>query len=548
MRPALATLLLSCLATLPSAVQAVDAPPFPQEHSDPGIVPDPSVLYGHLANGVRYCIMPNSQPRGKVVVRLQVENGSLEEDDDQQGLAHYLEHMCFDGTSHYPPGKLVEYLQSIGLAFGADTNAYTSFEETVYKLDMPDVKPETVATGLQVLADYAGTVLLVPEQVDKERGVILAEMRDRNTPGFRDFVAASRHIFKGTRIPLRITIGIKETVEAATPARLRAFYDDWYRPEAMVLTVVGEIEPKAVEAQISTIFTGLKDRSTRARPAFGAIEPGSEVLVIHEPEDNGTSASVELVRMRQRPHDTLAERRAGLLRELGMKIFNRRMADLVEHEPQGAILSGTMSMEQWLDVWDAEVNIECRPGQAVAALRRMTIERRRMLAFGPTADELEVAVAGIGADLDQAVAQAGTRNNGGLAAELYSSAFHDEVFISPQQQHDLYAPMLKAATIADVTKALADGWSETGARIVSSITGRDDLGAAGQSLAETAVAEADAAQLTPRLRAAPRPGPMARSPIPAPSSASSRRAACPRWSMPTTCWPTSRRPTSSPTR
>jgi len=467
--------LLSCAALAPLGA-AVVMPDFPQDHASDNLKPDPTVLFGRLGNGLRYCLMHNSQPKDKVTLRLQVQNGSLEENDDQRGLAHYLEHMAFDGTAHFPPGKLVELLQSLGLAFGAHTNAHTSFDETVYKLDMPDTRPETIATGFKVMSDWAGSMLLLPEQVDKERGVILAEMRDRNDPDYREFLAASQGLYRGTMISKRMPIGVKETVTAATAPLMRAYYDDWYRPEMMVLAVVGDFDVAAVQAQITTAFSPITARSTRERPSFGTVTPGLEFMYIHEPEDNSTSGSVAMVRPRIRPHDSLALRRTELLQDIAHRIFDRRMADMVEKNPTGPILGASMTSGQWLQIWQASVDVQCRPSKALDALRDAEIERNRMLRYGPTAAELKVTLDAERSDLEQAVAQSLTRTNTNLANALYTSVYHDEVFLSPAQERDLYEPMLATVTTAEVTQALTDEWADDGGHTFVAVAGRDDLG------------------------------------------------------------------------
>ena len=179
------SLLLPGCATRQPPVQ-VSTPPascistgWPHDASD--LKPDPTLTFGILDNGLRYIIMPNHEPKNRVAMHLDIQAGSLFETDEQRGLAHYLEHMAFNGTTHYPPGTLISYFQSIGMGFGADTNAHTSYDETVYKLMLPAVDRKTLADGLLVLADYARGALLLEKEVDKERGVILAEKLSRDS-------------------------------------------------------------------------------------------------------------------------------------------------------------------------------------------------------------------------------------------------------------------------------------------------------------------------------------------------------------------------------
>src|SRR5580658_1227598 len=159
--------------------------PFPQAESD--LRADPAIKFGTLPNGVRYAVMANHEPKGRVSLRLLVMAGSFEETEAQRGLAHYLEHMAFNGSTHYAPGTLVEKLQRLGMGFGADTNASTSFERTLYQLELPDTAPATLTEGVQILADYAGGLLIEPRMIDKERGIILSEKRTRDSVDYRAF-------------------------------------------------------------------------------------------------------------------------------------------------------------------------------------------------------------------------------------------------------------------------------------------------------------------------------------------------------------------------
>jgi zinc protease len=233
---------------LVSSLGVIVAADFPHRTSDLAV--DPAITWGALDNGLRYALMANAQPKDKVTLRLQVRSGSLHESDPQRGLAHYLEHMAFNGTTNYPPGQLVVRLQHLGLQFGAHTNAHTSFDETVYKLDLPDASSSTLAIGLGVMADWAGGMLLQPSEIDRERGVILAEMRDRDDAGRRIWQAVAGAAYAGTRIAERMPIGVEATIKAADQALLKSYFDTWYRPERMILTVVGSITPAAIEPQI----------------------------------------------------------------------------------------------------------------------------------------------------------------------------------------------------------------------------------------------------------------------------------------------------------
>src|SRR5580704_4409281 len=210
--PMLQKILLVFLSLFAAALAAAPLP-FPQDASD--LKPDPAVHFGALPNGLRYVILPNQEPKNRASLRLLVLSGSLEENENQRGLAHFLEHMCFNGSAHYAPGTLVEYFQRLGMSFGGDTNAYTSFDHTAFQIELPDTKPATVTEGLQVFADFAGTLLLRPDQIQKERPIILSEKRTRDSVPYRQEVASFNFLLGDSLFPKRMPIGLQPVIEQA---------------------------------------------------------------------------------------------------------------------------------------------------------------------------------------------------------------------------------------------------------------------------------------------------------------------------------------------
>ncbi|MBS3914640.1 MAG: insulinase family protein [Bacteroidetes bacterium] len=230
---------------------------------------DSRVKKAQLANGLTYYIMQNSQPKNKVELRLVVNAGSILEDDDQQGLAHFLEHMLFNGTTHFKKNELVDYLQQIGVKFGADLNAYTSFDETVFILPIPTERPEIVEKGFQVLEDWAHNALLEESEIDKERGVVLEEYRLGLGADKRMWEKYLPEVLKGSRYAERLPIGKKEILETFKPETLRRFYRDWYRPDLMSVVVVGDLDAATAEAYINKYFSGIKGpENPKPRPVF----------------------------------------------------------------------------------------------------------------------------------------------------------------------------------------------------------------------------------------------------------------------------------------
>ena len=250
--------------------------PFPHEESD--LKADPAVRFGALPSGLRYSVRANAEPKGRASLRLLVLAGSFHENDDQRGLAHFLEHMAFNGSEHYAPDELVKFLQRMGMSFGADTNASTGFDRTLYLLEMPKSDAATLAEGFRVFGDYAGGLLLKADEIDKERGIILAEKRDRDSIDYRTWVAQSQFLLGTTRIPARVPIGVAEVIEKAPRERFQDFWDTWYRPELMAVIAVGDFDAAAVEKMIVENFAALKARApARAKPALRSEEHTSEL-------------------------------------------------------------------------------------------------------------------------------------------------------------------------------------------------------------------------------------------------------------------------------
>ncbi len=451
------------------------------------LTPDPTVVQGTLPNGLRYALRHNEQPRDKVTLRLQVQCGSLQEDEVQRGLAHYLEHLAFNGTTHFPPGTLVERLQHLGLAFGAHTNAHTSFEETVYKLDLPDAKPETIDTGLTVMADWAGGMLIEPAEVERERGVILAELRDRDGPGLRQARLSYAARYPGTVIADRLPIGHAQTIQAATRDRIAAYYHAWYRPERMVLAVVGAIDPAPIRSRIEALLGGLAAPAPApVEPPRGTLRPAPEptALVGVDPEAEATTVAFTRTMPEPRPIDSPDQRRDELVRALGESVFSRRLRRLIEQDPDCPLQQVGAFSYHWAGFAHLGVQGRAKPKRAADALVLAVREYKRLLDHGPTAGELRIAAAAWATDLDTAVAQAETRNNAELAGMMYNSIFLGQTILSPVQERDLQRPWLAAITSAEVVASLGAYRSRPGNELAE-ILGREDLGAgAGPRIAE----------------------------------------------------------------
>jgi zinc protease len=429
--------------------------PFPQDVSD--LKPDPAAHFGALPNGLRFVILPNQEPKNRASLRLLVLSGSLEENENQQGLAHFLEHMCFNGSAHYAPGTLVEYFQRLGMSFGGDTNAYTSFDHTAFQIELPDTKPATVAEGLQVFADFAGTLLLRPDQVQKERPIILSEKRTRDSVEYRQEVASFNFLLGDSLLSKRMPIGLQPVIEQAQRDHFVDLYNTWYRPERMVVIVVGAVDPAAVEKEIMAKFSGVTDRApARPDPDLGHATAALGVRASYdaEPEADATTISIDVISPYAYRPDTADFRLRHLPRDLAIAMLDRRLAILSKKE-NAPFSSASASVDESFNFFhDAGLNLTCAPGQWQSALAAGEQELRRAIQFGFTPAELREAAANFSNDLEQAARTASTRRSPELANGIIDSLVQKEVFTTPADDLALFKPALEKVTPGDCADAL----------------------------------------------------------------------------------------------
>ncbi|MCK5837910.1 MAG: insulinase family protein [Desulfobacula sp.] len=270
----------------------VVAPPVTGSPIDPGIV------YGTLSNGFQYVLMENALPEDRVSIHLNVFSGSMNETDDQQGVAHYLEHLLFNGSEHFKPGELIEYFQSIGMDFGADANASTGFFNTVYDLSLPKADHQHLEDAFVIIQDYARGASLLETEVAKERGIILAEKRERDSVAYRTFKKTLAFELPGSLINQRFPIGIDTILKTADRDLLKTYYDHWYRPDNMVLIVVGDIESQTVLPMIKKRFSRLRPHGffvNKPLPVQWKDHQGIKPFYHYEPEAGSTEIAIETI-------------------------------------------------------------------------------------------------------------------------------------------------------------------------------------------------------------------------------------------------------------
>ena len=442
-------------------IGAVKSGQWPQAVSD--VAPDPRVRFGVLPSGMRYAIQKNATPPGQAALRLWFDAGSLDETDSQQGLAHFLEHMAFNGSKNVPEGDMVKILERHGLSFGADTNASTNFSETTYQLDLPKTDDDTVDSSLMLLREAAGELTIAPDAVDRERGVVLSEERTRDSPGYRVFVNTFGFQLEGQRPPQRLPIGKTEILKTAPAQTIRDFYQAWYRPENAVVVAVGDFDVDAMEAKIKAKFGDWQGQGAAGvKPDLGPIaKRGLTAKVLVEP---GAQLKVQLVWVR--PADLELETRAKdseeLVKALGFAVLNRRLQVLSRSDAPPFIVGVALENDQEHAAQITTLAATAQPGRWTEALTALDQEQRRIVQYGVRQDELDREIADMRAGFVAAVAGEATQRTTALAGAIVGTLADREIVTSPSQNLVVFDEATKGLTADKVSTLLKTQFSGSG--------------------------------------------------------------------------------------
>ncbi len=441
------------------AEQAADLPQWPHERSD--LLPDPAVVFGKLANGFRYALMTNQNPKDRVSIHLDVQVGSMNEAGDEQGLAHFLEHLLFCGSTHFKPGELVKYFQSIGMDFGADANAHTGFFETVYDIFLPDGKPGSIEDAFVVIKDYAEGALLLQSEIDREQGVILSEKRTRDSSMYRTFVETINFELPDVKISKRLPIGKEKIIRNADKELLKGFYDSYYRPENMILVIVGDFKVDDVVLKINNTFSGLSPRGSEPPPIiWGKTDHRGVKAFYHEEKDVGSAEStIEVVRIIDEVPDSLLFQKYLLTKDIADRIVQNRI-DAMIGKPGTPFVSASIGSGIYLQrVEYAEITAKSRPENWRKTLPFLEQTLRKVIKYGFVSSELERVKKDYMAALDAAAQKAPTRYSGAIAREFIRHVNGGKVFMSPGQKKEILSPMIREITLKQLHEAFKKTWS-----------------------------------------------------------------------------------------
>jgi len=427
---------LALAACAPRAERVASAPPKPVWAFMASDVPvDPGYRFGQLPNGMRYAIRANASPRGTALVWMQIDAGSLDESDAERGFAHYVEHMAFNGSTNVPEGEMIKLLERHGLAFGADTNASTGYEATTYKLDLPKSDPELLDIALMLMRETVSELRFEPAAVERERGVVLAEMRDRDGFQIRNYQSQVEFLHPGARYVSRLAIGTAETLNAASAATLKAFWRREYVPRHTTLIVVGDFDAVAVEQAIRARFGDWRPAPVEPAPRAGPFDRGGAQPRSGIHIDPALSENIGVSRTGpwlDEP-DSIAQRRENLLRQVGYGIVNRRLLRRSREANAPFRAASFATGDLFEEARQTRLGIDTVDGRWRRGLVTAGEEYRRALTFGFTSDEVAEQVAIIRTANRNSAAGENTRDHSALVGAVLALINDDKVPDTPSR-------------------------------------------------------------------------------------------------------------------
>ena len=419
---------------------------------------DPRIVSGRLANGVQWIALQHAQPPGKLALMMHVRTGSLNETDEQCGLAHFLEHMVFNGTDNFPPGALIPYFESIGMAFGTDLNASTSFDRTGYSLFLPNVEQAQIDKALTVLSDYAFRATLSDKEIDEERGVILEEARSKKNAGQRIRDKLLPDLFAGMRFAARLPIGDEKIIATAPRSLLASYYRTWYRPELITLIIVGDSAVQPIVPLMDKWFGQYKpDALPKTQPSSDFTpENKPRAIVVSDPELTACTVQMCVTLPNRPPAVTVEQYRVELIEQIGSKILGRRWDEQVK-EGKAPYRTAEASVDglfnQALTV-SASANGEGADWDKM--LIGLIVELRRACQYGFSERELDLARRDLVAGAERAVRTESTLDGRAVMQSLFETINEQRPIMSAQQKLDLLQETLPAISVTEIGRVFKE--------------------------------------------------------------------------------------------
>lgn len=429
---------------------------------------DPQLIKGQLPNGLTYFIRPNAEPKGRFSIRLRFNTGSLNETEDIRGVSHFLEHMVFNGSRHFKRGEMIPAMQKEGLGLGGDANAYTSFDETVYTMDVPSMKESTVNLAFTIMRDFADGALLEESAINAERGIITSEYKARDSADYRAMVETLDILMDGTLVPQRFPIGTLEVIQNAPREKFVNYYQTHYVPSQMQLVIAGDITPEQGKAWVEKYFGSLKKDNYDFKRDSGAVKPSTQTTShwICNREASNTNISITAVRPYEQKPDTIANRNRDIPRNMAYGMLNRRLEKMTKQEGCPFVSAGGdhSDMLKMGDVDGMMATADSKNWKA--ALSTVEQELRRAIEFGFTREELDEARRNTVAAAENAIKTWPTIKSDDLATAIVNTAADDKIFTTPEEDWNITKETIETLTPEQCQAALKEAWSNVNPKII----------------------------------------------------------------------------------
>ncbi|MBN1447281.1 MAG: insulinase family protein [Bacteroidetes bacterium] len=442
---------------------------------------NPKVKIGRLDNGLTYYIMQNTKPENRAELRLVVNAGSILETDDQQGLAHFCEHMAFNGSENFKKNELVKFLESIGMRFGADLNAYTSFDETVYMLELPMDDEEVVDKGMQVLFDWAGKLSFEHEEIDKERGVIMEEWRSRKGAASRMRDKQFPILLHGSKYANRLPIGLPEIIQNFEYETIKRFYRDWYRPDLIAVVAVGDFDVSRMEQKIKEKFSGLPVHPSPPERKSFEVPDHEQLLFAIASDAEATSTSISLYhKFDPRVDRKVIDYRKSMIEELYSRMLNDRYSELLQkaNPPFIYASSGMGGFVRTKDVYVLSATV--KDGGIDRGFEALLIEAKRVRDHGFTETELERAKTNVLRRMEQSYNERDKTPSSRHAAELTRNYLTEEPIPGIETEYELYKKYLPTITVREVNRLIDEIMPEKNRVVSVSMPAKDGTAVPGE--------------------------------------------------------------------
>jgi zinc protease len=432
-------------------------PAVPAARADAPLPTDPRLMTGTLENGLRYIVRRHDNPPGRAAVWMHVSSGSLNETEGQRGIAHFLEHMAFNGSENFPPGSVIPFFQSLGLTFGQHQNAFTSFDQTTYQLALPDNKPETIEKAMRFFSDVAFRLTLPPKEIDNERQVILEERRSRLSGRQRVQDYFFEHLAPGSIFGRRLPIGVEETILGVRPEDFRDYYSRWYTPANITVMAVADADPQAIVVKIREHFAAAPG-APRPVPQDIGVKPYDATRAIVASDDELTDASVGMVWIYppQPPITTESAYRRDLVETIGSWIFNRRLQRRVSEGTASFHGGGASASDLFRAGYIATITVRGETERWRAMLEELAAEVRRAGLHGFTDAEMEDARKELVASAERQVETEATMPARSILSAWNSAIADDQPILSAQQELDLVRQLIPGITRVEASRRFGE--------------------------------------------------------------------------------------------